>query len=92
MRIELAHLREQATTGQWVDFAVFFAKADEDSDDARDTWLSQLIYAANQAGFRVEAGALVYQQYNQTKYWGHPFVLDYLKKRGIPRPNRYIEF
>lgn len=91
MRIDLAHLREQSTTGQWVDFAVFFAKTNEDTDEARGTLLSQLIVAANQADRRVEAGALVYEQYNQIRWWGHPFVVDYLNKRGVPRPTHSIE-
>ncbi|HYY57275.1 MAG TPA: hypothetical protein VE842_08065 [Pyrinomonadaceae bacterium] len=91
MRIEFAHLQERSTTGQLVDFAVFHAKANSNTDSARDAWLAQLILAAQSIGRKVDAAALVYNEHRQIKTWGHPFVLDYLFKRGVPRPNYYVE-
>lgn len=91
MRIEFAHFQELSTTGHYVDFAVFHAKANSNTDSARDAWLAQLIIAANSSGRKVDVGALVYEDFGQIKTWGHPFVLDYLSKRGVPRPNYYVE-
>lgn len=91
MRIEFAHLQERSTTGQLVNFAVFHAKANSNTAAARDAWLAQLIIAANSIGKKVDVGALVYNEHGQIKTWGHPFVLDYLSKRGVPRPNYYVE-
>lgn len=92
MRIEFAHLQERLTTGKLVDFAVFHAKANQDSDLARQAWLGRLIIAARQVGRKVDVAALVYDQGNEIKWWGHPFVVDFIDKRGVPAPNRYVEF
>lgn len=91
MRIEFAHLRERSTSGQYVDFAVFYSKADSNTASAKDAWLARLISAANNSGRKVEVGALVYEEHGQVKSWGHQFVLDYLSKKGAPRPNYYID-
>ena len=92
MRIELAYGKERSTTGQLVVFAVFFAEANNDTVETRAAWLLQLKIAAAQAGLKVEAGALVYEQFDEVRWWGDPFVVDFINKRGVPVPNRYIEF
>jgi hypothetical protein len=91
MRIEFAHLQERSTTGRLVDFAIFHAKANNNTDSARNAWLSQLTFAARSIGRKVDVSALVYDEHGQIKTWGHPFVLDYLSKRGVPRPTHYVE-
>ncbi|MFN2494015.1 MAG: hypothetical protein ABR501_14155 [Pyrinomonadaceae bacterium] len=91
MRIELAHLQARSTTGQLVDFAAFFAKANNDNDQARAASLIDLKIAAGQAGLKVDAAALVYEPFNEVRWWGDAFVVDYINKRRVPEPNRYIE-
>jgi hypothetical protein len=92
MKIEFAHLREKSTTGEMVDFAVFFAQANSDTDAAREEWLSQLVVAARAVGRKVDAAALVYEDGNRIKWWGHPFVVDYIERFGIPEPNYFVQF
>lgn len=92
MRIEFAHLRERSTTGQMVDFAVFHAKANGNTDADRQRWLSELILRARQVGRKVDVAALVYEEGNEIRWWGHPFVGDFINKVGVPSPNYYVEF
>lgn len=91
MRIEFAHLRELSTTGRYVDFAVFHAKANSDTDSARSAWLTRLTLAARSMGRKVDVAALVYDEHGEIKTWGHPFVVDYLSKVGVPNPTHWVE-
>lgn len=91
-RIEFAHLRAPSTTGHMVDFAIFHARANVDTDEARQEWLNQLVFAARSIGRNVEAAALVYKDGSRIKWWGDPFAVDYINKRGIPRSNYYVQF
>lgn len=83
MRIELAHYQERSTTGHLINFAVFDAKLHNSSEAAHAALLSQLtIVAVQTLNLRVDAAGLAYVEEGQIRYWGDPFVLDYLKKRG----------
>jgi hypothetical protein len=90
MNVEFAHKREMSTLGREVNFAVFYAQANNDTDSSRHEWLSQLTFAARQAGRKVEAAALVYEQHGQIKWWGDPFVVDYINKAGVPSPTHTL--
>jgi hypothetical protein len=92
MRIEYAYRQERSTTGQLIDFAVFYAKANNDTDSARKTWLAQLTTIARQVGKKVDVAALVYEEHRQTKWWGDPFVVDFINKNGVPPITNYLEF
>lgn len=61
MKIGFAHLQELSTTGQYVDFAVFNAKSNSNTDSARGALLNHLIIAACSAGRKVDVAALVYE-------------------------------
>lgn len=89
MRINFAHLSSPSTTGRNVSFAIFEAKANNDS--LRDTFLNQLTNLARQNDLRVESAALVYSENGQMKYWGDEFAVSYLKARGIPAMTNYME-
>jgi hypothetical protein len=92
MRIEFAHYRELSTTGRYVSFAVFDAKPNNNTEAGRTALLAQLSLAAARAlNLKIEAAGLVYEEYGQTKSWGHPFVVDYLQKNGLPAPNYYLD-
>jgi hypothetical protein len=92
MRIEFAHLRELSTNGRYVDFAVFDAKSNNNTEAERTTLLTQLTLAAAHAlDLKIDAAGLAYVENGQLKYWGHPFVIDFLKKRGVPRPTHYLD-
>jgi hypothetical protein len=91
MRVELAHLRERSTTGQVVDFAIFNAKALNNTDSARGTLLFQLTVAARANDLKVDAAALTYEEHGRIKTWGDPFAVDYLAKRGVPRWTHWLD-
>jgi hypothetical protein len=91
MRIEFAHLRRRSTTGHDIDFAVFDAKANDNTPEGRDELLAQLTMTAQSMGLIVEAAALMYDENRQIKTWGDPFVLDVLSKEGVPRPTHYVD-
>lgn len=92
MRIEFSHLRELSTTGRYVDFAVFDAKPNNNTDAGRAALLSQLTLAAVRAlNLKIDAAGLIYEESGQIRSWGHPFVVDFLKKRGVPRPTHYLD-
>lgn len=92
MRIEFAHLRAPSTTGRYVDFAVFDAKPNNNTEAGRSALLAQLTLAAVRAlDLKIDAAGLVYEEYGQIKTWGHPFVVDFLRKRGVPRSTHYLD-
>ena len=92
MTIKFAHLRELSTTGVYVDFAVFHANATNGSDIERAEILEDLTTRAR-LGMRlkIDASALVFTEGGRTRTYGDHFVIDYLSKRGVPRPTHYID-
>ena len=90
MNIEFAHLREMSTTGQYVDFAVFDAKPNSNTPAARNALLFQLTMAARQAGRKVDASALVYEENGEIMAWGDRFAVDYVSKVGVPAPTHSL--
>lgn len=50
MQINFAHLRERATNGGWVNFAVFDAYAPSSSDSENSKVLAQLTVKTKMAG------------------------------------------
>jgi len=92
MRIEFAHLRQRSTTGQMVDFAVFHAKANGNTDADRQRWLSELGNSSSSSRRKVDVAALVYQEGTQMTWWGHPFVGDFINRLGVPSANYYVKF
>lgn len=75
MRIEFAHLRELSTTGRYVDFAMFDAKPNNNTEAGRAALLSQLTIAAVRAlDLKIDAAGLIYEGHGQTKSWGHPDI------------------
>ena len=58
MRINLAHLRERAASGGWVNFAVFDARSSSGSQSDNARLLSQLTARARASNLRVEQSAL----------------------------------
>ena len=92
MRIEFSHLREMSTTGRYVDFAIFNAKPNNNTESGRAALLAQLTIAAVQAlDLKIDVAGLIYSEHGQVKSWGHPFVVDFLNKRGIPRTTHYLD-
>lgn len=84
MRINLAHLRERAASGGWVNFAVFDARSSSGSRDDNACLLAQLTARARASNLRVEQSALAFTSGGRTQFFGSPPLVDYLSKNGIP--------
>lgn len=91
MKIEFAHLREQSTTGRMVDFAVFHGKPIHNTPSGRDALLTQLTSAARRTGRKIDVASLVYEEKGEIRTWGHPFVIDFLSKVGVPAATHSID-
>jgi hypothetical protein len=91
MKISLAHLREHAVSGGWVNFVVFGAKATSGGDQGNSELLSQLTARARATGLSVDQSALAYKEGGRIRYYGTPTLVNYLSKMGIPRWTHEID-
>lgn len=72
MRINLAHLRERAASGGWVNFAVFDARSSSGSRDDNARLLAQLTAQARASNLRVEQSALAFNSGGRLQFFGSP--------------------
>jgi len=84
MRINVAHLRERAQAGGWIDFAVFDARSTSGTDAGNAQLLGQLTAKARAANLRVDQAALAYTEGGRIRFYGSPPLVDYLSKCGVP--------
>lgn len=85
MNINFAHLRERATNGGWIDFAVFGAHASSNSESENSRVLAQLTTKARMAGHKVDQAALAFNENGRLKFFGTPELVKHLSKSGLPR-------
>ena len=85
MRISVAHLRERAQAGGWVNFAVFDARSPSGSEADNARLLAQLTAKARANSLRVDQSALAYSSGRQIRFFGTPSLVDYLSRAGVPR-------
>jgi hypothetical protein len=78
-KFNMAHLRVQG-----IDFAVFDADAQSDSDSSRASVLSGLTMAARQKGLKVDKSALAFSRAGRIQFYGASDLVDYLAARGVP--------
>jgi len=67
MRINVAHLRERAVNGGWIDFAVFEADARSNNSTSRSGVLYDLTMCARCAGLRVDQSALAFKEHGRLR-------------------------
>lgn len=84
MKINLAHLRERALSGGWVNFAVFDARSSSGSRDDNARLLAQLTAKARHANLQVDQSALAFMSGGRVQYFGSPPLVDYLSQSGLP--------
>ena len=80
MRIEMAHLRAQG-----INFAVFNADANDQTNAGRQQLLGQLVAKARRNNMRVDKAALAFQDAGRTTYFGTPDLVRYLSSSGVGR-------
>lgn len=84
MRINLAHLRERARSGGWVNFAVFDARSSSGTRDDNARLLAQLTAKARGANLRVDQSALAFSSGGRLQFFGSPPLVDFLSESGLP--------
>lgn len=84
MQINFAHLREPSTSGGWVNFAVFDARATSSGDTANAQALAQLTTKARMAGYRVDQSALAFNENGRLKFYGSKNLVDFLSRSWRP--------
>lgn len=84
MKVNLAHLRERAANGGWIDFAVFEARSASGSNTDNSHLLSQLTAKARAASLRVDQAALAFVSVGRLQFFGSRPLVDFLSKRGLP--------
>lgn len=84
MRINLAHLRERAQSGGWINFAVFDARSSSGSSDDNARLLTQLTAKARGANLQVDQSALAFMSGNRIQFFGSPPLVEYLSNNGLP--------
>lgn len=84
MQINFAHLRERATNGGDINFAVFDARANSNTDASMSAVLADLTARARNSGLRVDQSALAFTENGRIKYYGTKNLVDYLSRSRIP--------
>jgi len=84
MRVNLAHLRERARSGGWINFAVFDARSSSGTNDDNARLLAQLTAKAKGANLRVDQSALAFMSGSRVQFFGSPPLVEYLSKNGLP--------
>lgn len=85
MRVQMAHLRERAVTGGWVNFAVFDADAVNQTSTGRAQLLTDLTRLAIANGLKVDQSALAFVENGRIKFYGTSNLVDYLSKGWSPK-------
>lgn len=85
MQVNFAHLRERATSGGWINFAVFEAKSTSGTNSGNSILLPQLTSKARAAGLKVDQSALAFAQHGRIQFYGDQNLVNYLSHSGVPR-------
>lgn len=83
MKVNLAHLRERARSGGWINFAVFEARSSSGTRDDNSQLLAQLTSAARR-NLQIDQSALAFMAGNRVQFFGSPPLVEYLSKSGLP--------
>lgn len=84
MKVNLAHLRERARSGGWVNFAVFDARSSSGTRDDNTRLLAQLSAKARNANLQVDQSALAFMSGGRVQFFGSPPLVEYLTNSGLP--------
>ncbi len=84
MKINMAHLRERAAAGGYIDFAVFDARSSSGTDSDNNRLLGELTVAARAQGLKVDQSALAFAKNGRIMFYGSPHLVKYLSRGWIP--------
>ncbi|WP_175836804.1 hypothetical protein [Burkholderia anthina] len=91
MKINMAHLRERARSGGWINFAVFDARSSSGSDTDNAQVLADLTMRARAANLRVDQSALAFSSGGRICFYGDRTLVEYLSNAGVPRWTHQID-
>lgn len=91
MKVNLAHLRERARSGGWVNFAVFDARSSSGTRNDNAQILAQLTAKARNANLQVDQSALAFMSGGHVQFFGSPPLVEYLSLNGLPSWTHTIE-
>lgn len=91
MKINFAHIRERATNGGSIDFAVFDAHSTSNSESANARVLAQLTAKARIAGCKIDQSALAFNENGRLKFFGSKNLVSYLAHSGLPQWTHSID-
>lgn len=91
MNVKLAHLRERARSGGWINFAVFDARSSSGTPHDNSRLLAQLTAKARSANLQVDQSALAYMSGGRVQFFGSTPLVEYLSKSGLPGWTHTIE-
>ena len=89
MKINMAHLRERAVGGGWVNFAVFDARSTTGDNDGL---LQHLTAKARANGLLIDQSALAYSSGGRIRFYGTPKLVDFLAKGWRPVWTHIIDY
>ena len=91
MKINMAHLRERAAGGGYINFAVFEAHSRSGSNADNATLLAQLTLKARASGLAVDQSALAFMSNGKIKFSGDKNLVDYLARGWMPHWTHTID-
>ena len=89
--MNLAHLRERAQRGGYIDFAVFEARSNTGDDISNGAVLRNLTARARSQGLKIDQSALVFRNGTRTQFYGDKPLVNYLSESGVPRWTHTID-
>ncbi len=84
MQIHVAHIRERAQSGGWLNCCVFDARSTSGNTTDNSHLLAQLTVAARAANLRVDHAVLAFVSAGRLQFFGSSSLVQLLAKRGLP--------
>lgn len=78
MRVNMAHLRERAVSGGFINFAVFETRSRTGSQTDNANLLAQLVAKAEAEGLAIDQAALAFKSNGRIQFFGTPSLTKYL--------------
>ena len=87
----MAHLRQETSNGDFMDFAIFDARSESGSEADNLTLLNELSENARKNNFKVDQAVLVFKIDDEIRFYGSTELAKYLSKVGFPKWTHQID-
>jgi hypothetical protein len=91
MKINMAHLRQETSNGDFMDFAIFDARSESGIEADNLTLLNELSENARKNNFKVDQAVLVFKIDDEIRFYGSTVLAKYLSKVGFPKWTHQID-